>query len=71
MSDYKKLEFQSLQLMGLFLSIFGIIMIFAVIFPEDLQGKLTNLSAGIVLLAIGVGSIIRGRLQSNKLKKEQ
>lgn len=66
MSDHNKLEFQSLQLMGLFLGIFGIIMIFAVIYPEDLQGKLTNLISGLVLVIIGGAAIIKGRIQSRK-----
>jgi len=66
MSEHNKLEFQSLQLMGLFLGIFGIIMIVAVIFPETMQGKLTNLIAGIVLLGIGLGAVLKGRSQSNK-----
>ncbi|MCK4967381.1 hypothetical protein KAS50_10120 [bacterium] len=66
MSDHNELEFQSLQLMGLFLGVFGIIMIFAVIFPETMQGKLTNLVVGIVLLGIGLGAVLKGRSQSKK-----
>ena len=66
MSDHNRLEFQSLQLMGLFLSVFGIIMIVAVIFPEDMQGKITNLIAGIVLLGIGLSAVLKGRSQSRK-----
>ena len=55
--------------MGTFLGIFGIIMIVAVIFPEDMQGKITNLISGIVLLGVGLAAIIRGRIQSGKSKQ--
>ena len=69
-SQANKLELQSLQLIGAFLGLFGVIMIVAVIFPEDLEGKITNLVAGVVLLACGIGSFLKGRAQGSKKKTE-
>ena len=65
-TDYGKnsLEYRSLQLMGIFLGIFGIIMIFAMIFPEDFEGKITNLITGLVLLS--AGAFFKGK--SNKVR---
>jgi len=67
-SAERKLEFQSLQLIGLFLSVIGIIMIIAIIFPENLEGKITNLIAGLILLGFGIGAFLKGK--SHKVKKE-
>ena len=67
-STERKLESQSLQLMGIFLGIFGIIMIIAMIFPENLEGKVTNLITGLILLGFGIGAFLKGR--SRKVKKE-
>ena len=65
-TDYGKnsLEYRSLQLMGIFLGIFGIIMIFAMIFPEDFEGKITNLITDLVLLS--AGAFFKGK--SNKVR---
>ena len=67
-STENKLESQSLQLMGIFLGVFGIIMIFAIIFPENIDGKITNLITGLILLGFGIGAFLKGR--SSKVKKE-
>ena len=67
-STERKLESQSLQLMGIFLGIFGIIMIIAMIFPENLEGQVTNLITGLILLGFGIGAFLKGR--SRKVKKE-
>ena len=64
----RKLESQSLQLMGIFLGIFGIIMIISMIFPENLEGVITNLITGLILLGFGIGAFLKGR--SRKVKKE-
>ena len=67
-STESKLESQSLQLMGIFLGTFGIIMIIAMIFPENLEGQVTNLITGLILLGFGIGAFLKGK--SHKVKKE-
>ena len=64
----RKLESQSLQLMGIFLGVFGIIMIISMIFPKNLEGVITNLITGLILLGFGIGAFLKGR--SRKVKKE-
>lgn len=67
-STESTLESQSLQLMGIFLGVFGIIMIISMIFPKNLEGVITNLIAGLILLGFGIGAFLKGR--SRKVKKE-
>ena len=67
-STENKLELQSLQLMGLFLGVFGIVMLIAIIFPKNLEGKIANLVSGIALLGCGIIAFIKGR---SKKKKEE
>jgi uncharacterized membrane protein YczE len=59
-STENKLELQSLQLMGLFLGVFGIVMLIAIIFPENLEGKIANLISGLALLGCGIGAYLKG-----------
>lgn len=60
-STENKLELQSLQLMGLFLSVFGVIMLIAIIFPKNLEGKIANLISGLALLLCGIVAFLKGR----------
>lgn len=50
-----------LEVMGLFWIALGIIMVIAVYAPPTTFGKLTNLAAGAILLAIGLIALLRGR----------
>ena len=50
-----------LEIMGAFWTALGIIMVVAVYAPPTLIGKLTNLIAGIILLAIGLFALLKGR----------
>jgi small-conductance mechanosensitive channel len=59
-STENKLELQSLQLMGLFLGVFGIVMLIAIIFPENLEGKIASLISGLALLGCGIGAYLKG-----------
>lgn len=47
--------------LGLFLLCFGVIVMIATYFTGTTAGRITNLSSGIVLAAIGAGMIIAGR----------
>lgn len=59
-STENKLELQSLQLMGLFLGVFGIVMLVAIIFPKNLEGKIANLVSGLALLGCGIVAYLKG-----------
>ena len=50
-----------LEVMGLFWIALGIIMVVAVYAPPTMFGKLTNLASGVVLLAIGLIALFKGR----------
>ncbi|MCK4872903.1 MAG: hypothetical protein KAS72_09280 [Phycisphaerales bacterium] len=50
-----------LEVMGLFWIALGIIMVVAVYAPPTMFGKLTNLAAGVILLAIGLIALLKGR----------
>lgn len=39
--------------LGVFLLVFGVLVLVAVLFTETLEGRLTNLGAGLVLTSIG------------------
>ena len=50
-----------LEVMGLFWIALGVIMVVAVYAPPTTFGKLTNLAAGVILLAIGLIALLKGR----------
>jgi hypothetical protein len=55
------MELESLELMGIFLGVFGLIVAAAAIFPDDWIGKIANLVSGGVLLLIGFWAFLKGR----------
>ena len=60
-------SFEPLTLMGIFWSVFGVIILFATFFISETplvphsRAIFTNLIAGLVLLGVGVFSVVRGR----------
>ncbi|MFH1748880.1 MAG: hypothetical protein ABIG44_17755 [Planctomycetota bacterium] len=50
-----------LEVMGIFWIALGVIMVVAVYAPPTAIGKLTNLGAGVILLAIGLIALLKGR----------
>jgi hypothetical protein len=64
--DDKK-TFEPFMIIGLFWSVFGIVVLAATFFVREtpqvpvLRGVVTNLIAGALLLGIGVASILKGR----------
>ncbi len=50
-----------LEVMGLFWFVLGVVMVIAVYAPETATGKLVNLAAGLVFLAIGTVAFAAGR----------
>ncbi len=69
--EKSSLEYRSLQLMGIFLGVFGIIMIIAVIFPENFEGKIANLITGIVLLCAGAIAFLKGKSNKARITKDE
>ena len=51
--------------LGVFVSFFGSVVLFSIFFTETLVGKMTNLGAGLILLAIGIIMILRSKQIKN------
>jgi len=66
-------DFEPLHIMGIFWFAFGVFVLFATFFVKGteqvplVRSVITNLSAGFLLLAAGVGSILKAN--ANKRKK--
>ena len=45
--------------LGLFISFFGVVVLISILLTETRLGKMTNLGAGLILLAIGVIMVFR------------
>ncbi len=73
--DHKK-TFEPLKILGVFWSLFGIVILFATFFVRETpqvplaRGVVTNLIAGALLLGVGVASILKGRANSRKKSVE-
>ncbi|MGD8726113.1 MAG: hypothetical protein PVH40_00640 [Gemmatimonadales bacterium] len=69
--DPKK-TFEPLKILGVFWSLFGVVILFATLFVREtpqvplVRGIVTNLIAGALLLGAGVGSYLLGRARSRK-----
>ena len=66
----KALEKNSLinNALGIFIAFFGIVIIISTILTETFIGEMTNLVAGVILLSIGAGMIIKAQIQLKKIK---
>ncbi|MCP2520543.1 hypothetical protein NLD30_08880 [SCandidatus Aminicenantes bacterium Aminicenantia_JdfR_composite] len=62
--DKQKLEV--LEVIGLFWIFLGALVLFAVIFPPTLVGKITNLISGSILLIVGIFAFVKGRANRKK-----
>jgi len=73
MDDIKK-TFEPLMIVGVFWSIFGIVVLFAKIFVRGtdqvplMRGVVTNLIAGSLLLGVGVISVLKGKANQRRKK---
>ena len=47
--------------LGAFVCFFASVVLVSIFFTETLVGKMTNLGAGLILSAIGIGMIVRSR----------
>jgi uncharacterized membrane protein len=69
--DIKK-TFEPLLIVGVFWSIFGVVVLFATMFVREtpqvplLRGVVTNLIAGSLLLGVGLLSIFKGRANQRR-----
>ena len=52
---------------GIFILFFGIIIWISTVFTETAIGEMTNLVAGTILVGIGLGMIIKARMNIKKL----
>jgi len=57
----KSIELESLELMGIFLGIFGFIVGASAVLPENWTGRTANLLVGGLLLGIGIWCFLKGR----------
>ncbi|MCB9206329.1 MAG: hypothetical protein H6610_02810 [Ignavibacteriales bacterium] len=55
--------------LGIFILVFGIIIIISSIFTETSIGQMTNLIAGILLGLIGFGMIVKSKKNINKINR--
>ena len=51
--------------LGIFVCFFSSVVLFSIFFTETLVGKMTNLGAGLILLAIGIIMILRSKQIKN------
>ncbi len=68
MSDNKPLQDPMKQIhgaLGLFLLIFGLVVLVAVFFTETVAGRVANVVAGLILGGIGGGMILSSRSRSD------
>ena len=69
--DEKK-KFEPLVIVGVFWSVFGIVVLFATLFVREtdqvplLRGVVTNIIAGSLLLGVGVISVLKGRANQRR-----
>lgn len=52
--------------LGLFILFFGIVIIAATLFTTTFIGQMTNLVAGVILLSIGIGMILKANSNIKK-----
>ncbi|MGD9347585.1 MAG: hypothetical protein PVH84_17090 [Candidatus Aminicenantes bacterium] len=70
-----KQMFEPLEIMGVFWLFFGIVVLLATFFVRGtenvplLRGIVTNIIAGVLLLAAGVFSILKGRANKRRKRK--
>jgi uncharacterized membrane protein YczE len=55
------MELESLELMGIFLGVFGFIVAGSAVIPDNWTGRIADLIAGGLLLGIGIWAFIKGR----------
>ncbi len=57
--------------LGLFVSFFGAVVLFSILYTETFAGRMTNLGAGLILIAIGAGMVLRSRVKSKATSPEE
>jgi len=65
----KKEKFEPLHAIGLFWSLFGIMILIGIFFSATNLGKLTNGICGAILLFSGVGAFLKGTYNKRKSSK--
>jgi len=65
--DQKNSASQINRALGLFLLCFGVIVLFALFYTETFAGKMTNLAAGLIFVAIGLLMMFKRKRKSEDL----
>ncbi|RKX41794.1 MAG: hypothetical protein DRP64_10875 [Verrucomicrobia bacterium] len=58
------------KVLGVFVLYFGVVIVVATFFTDTFIGQMTNLVAGIILVGIGVGMMLRAQRVLNSLGKD-
>lgn len=69
--EKRPVKFEPLTSMGVFFVVFGLIVSFATLVPEELLGKLINFFSGIAFLVIGLFCLFLGIRQRRKFRDSQ
>ena len=57
--------------LGMFIVFFGAVIVIATFFTDSFIGQMTNLVAGVILLAIGGGMMLKSKITLKKLNSEE
>ncbi|MFA5031770.1 MAG: hypothetical protein WC614_02020 [bacterium] len=64
MTEKKKQQFTPLQIMGVFWTTFGIVVMITAYAPATRVGKITDLLSGGILLIIGIIALLKGKVKT-------
>lgn len=57
--------------LGLFIVFFGVVIVIATVFTDTFIGQMTNLVAGIILLSIGGGMMLKSKITLKKINQDK
>ena len=57
--------------LGLFIVFFGVVIVIATVFTDSFVGQMTNLVAGIILLSIGGGMMLKSKIVLKKINQDK
>ncbi|MHC4568638.1 MAG: hypothetical protein ACYTE3_23115 [Planctomycetota bacterium] len=57
--------------LGLFICFFAAVVLVSMFFTETFVGKMTNLVAGLILMAVGVAMIVLSKMQPNESRSRE
>lgn len=57
--------------LGLFILFFGVVIVIATVFTDSFIGQMTNLTAGIIMLSIGGGMMLKSKITIKKINQDK